>query len=166
MKKIIEKIQNICKENKKVAMFIDMDGTITVYEVYPEGNVKEKMEEEYQKAEPIECIIETLKEINDIPNIDLYILTLAKSLKILKEKQEWLRKYVSFIKEENWIIINKENKEYSKENRDIVKAKKMKEKNDKYDKLILLDYDHKILKETQKFLKENVNVFHISSILI
>ena len=61
MKKIIEKIQNICKENKKVAMFIDMDGTITVYEVYPEGNVKEKMEEEYQKAEPIECIIETLK---------------------------------------------------------------------------------------------------------
>ena len=56
------------------------------------------MEEEYQKAEPIECIIETLKEINDIPNIDLYILTLAKSLKILKEKQEWLRKYVSFIK--------------------------------------------------------------------
>ena len=127
---------------------------------------KEKMEEEYQKAEPIECIIETLKEINDIPNIDLYILTLAKSLKILKEKQEWLRKYVSFIKEENWIIINKENKEYSKENRDIVKAEKMKEKNDKYDKLILLDDDHKILKETQKFLKEKVNVFHISSILI
>ena len=110
--------------------------------------------------------IETLKEINDIPNIDLYILTLAKSLKILKEKQEWLRKYVSFIKEENWIIINKENKEYSKENRDIVKAEKMKEKNDKYDKLILLDDDHKILKETQKFLKEKVNVFHISSILI
>jgi len=42
----------------------------------------------------------------------------------------------------------------------------MKEKNDKYDKLILLDDDHKILKETQKFLKEKVNVFHISSILI
>ena len=107
MKKFIKKIQNICRENKKVAMFIDMDGTITVYEVYPEGNVKEKMEEEYQKAEPIKYIIEILKEINDIPNIDLYILTLAKSLKILKEKQEWLRKYVPFIKEENWIIINK-----------------------------------------------------------
>ena len=50
-------------------------------------------------------IMRKLKEINDIPNIDLYILTLAKSLKILKEKQEWLRKYVPFIKEENWIII-------------------------------------------------------------
>ncbi len=50
------------------------------------------MEEEYQKAEPIECIIETLKEINDIPNIDLYILTLAKSLKILKEKARMVKK--------------------------------------------------------------------------
>ena len=64
MKKFLGKIEQICENNNKVAMFIDMDGTITVYEVYPEGNVKEKMEEEYQKAEPIKYIIEILKEIN------------------------------------------------------------------------------------------------------
>ena len=33
-----------------------------------------------------------------------------------------------FVKENNWIIITKEINEYSKENRDIVKAKKMNEK--------------------------------------
>jgi len=33
------KIDSICKENKKVAMFIDMDGTIVEYTVYPEGAI-------------------------------------------------------------------------------------------------------------------------------
>ena len=36
MNKFLEKINKICRENKKVAMFIDMDGTITVYDIYPE----------------------------------------------------------------------------------------------------------------------------------
>ena len=62
MKKIIEKIQNICKENKKVAMFIDMDGTITVYEVYPEGNVKEKMEDTKHRL----IYINTSKKLKNI----------------------------------------------------------------------------------------------------
>ena len=52
MKKFIEKIEKICKENEKVAMFIDMDGTITVYDIYPENMVNEKMQEEYSQAEP------------------------------------------------------------------------------------------------------------------
>lgn len=42
MKKFIEKIEKICKENEKVAMFIDMDGTITVYDIYPENMVNKK----------------------------------------------------------------------------------------------------------------------------
>ncbi len=99
-------------------------------------------------------------------NIDIYILTLSKSKKITEQKKKWLKKHVPFIKEENWIIITKENNEYSKENRDIIKAEKMKEKNNEYNKLILLDDDHKILKETQKILGEKGQVFHISSILV
>ena len=42
----------------------------------------------------------------------------------------------------------------------------MKEKNNEYNKLILLDDYHKILKETQKILGEKGQVFHISSILV
>ena len=41
MNKFLEKINKICRENKKVAMFIDMDGTITVYDIYPEEIVKQ-----------------------------------------------------------------------------------------------------------------------------
>lgn len=39
MNKFIEKIQKISKENGKTAIFVDMDGTITVYNVYPEHDV-------------------------------------------------------------------------------------------------------------------------------
>ena len=133
-------------------MFIDMDGTITVYDIYPEEIVKQKMQDEYSKAEPAQYIIDILKEINEIPNIDLYILSLSKTLKITEEK--------------NWIIITRELNEYSSENRDIIKAQKIKELKEQYDYSILLDDDHKILKEAQKMLDTKFSPFHISSTLI
>ena len=166
MKKFEEKIKNICKENKKVAMFIDMDGTITEFEVYPEELVTQNMNNGYSKYEPLEYIINILKELNKIPNIDLYILTLSRNSKIVDEKKNWLRKHVNFIKEENWILINKELGEYDKTNRNIIKAEKINEKMNEYDYSILLDDDHKILKETQKMLKNKISVFHISSAII
>ena len=166
MKKFEEKIKNICKENKKVAMFIDMDGTITEFEVYPEELVTQNMNNGYSKYEPLEYIINILKEVNKIPNIDLYILTLSRNSKIVDEKKNWLRKHVNFIKEENWILINKELGEYDKTNRNIIKAEKISEKMNEYDYSILLDDDHKILKEAQKMLKNKISVFHISSAII
>ena len=166
MKKFEEKIKNICKENKKVAMFIDMDGTITEFEVYPEELVTQNMNNGYSKYEPLEYIINILKEVNKIPNIDLYILTLSRNSKIVDEKKNWLRKHVNFIKEENWILINKELGEYDKTNRNIIKAEKINEKMNEYDYSILLDDDHKILKEAQKMLKNKISVFHISSAII
>ena len=158
MKKFIEKIEKICKENEKVAMFIDMDGTITVYDIYPENMVNEKMQEEY--------IIDILEKVNHIPNLDLYILSLSRTVKITKEKKKWLKKYIPFIEEANWIIITKELNEYSKENRNIIKAQKIKDMENEYNYFILLDDDHKILKEAQKLLDGNINVFHISSALV
>ena len=76
------------------------------------------------------------------------------------------RKYVNFIQEKNWIIITKELGEYNKENRDFIKALKMQGKLPIYDFEILLDDDHKVLKETQKLLGNKVKVFHISSAII
>lgn len=166
MNKFIQKIKEIANRNKKVAIFVDMDGTIAVYNVYPEDKVVEKMGEEYSLLEPIDYVLNILKEINQIDNVDIYILSLSKSAKITEEKKLWLKKYVNFIDEKNWILIRKELGEYNKENRDFAKAQKMKEKLNEYDHLILLDDDHKVLKETQKMLGEKVDVFHISGILI
>ena len=83
---------------------------------------------------------------------------------IAEEKYKWLSKYASFIKRENWIVINKEKGEYSSENRNIIKTLKMQEKLNKYDHVILLDDDHKILKETVLMLNDKTHVYHVSSV--
>ncbi len=166
MSKFLEKIKTIASKNKKVAMFVDMDGTITVYGVYQEADVARKMAEDYKTAEPLNYVINILEEINNIPNVDIYILTLSRDKKITEEKEIWLEKYVNFVKPENWIIITKEIGEYNKENRDRIKAEKMKEKLEKYDYAVLLDDDHKVLKEAQKMLGEKASVFHISSAIV
>ena len=165
MDNFYNEIKDKCINNKRVAMFIDMDGTIVEYQVF------EKEELMYEKGKffegrPLNIIIDKLKKINKIENIDLYILTLARSNNIVEEKKQWLKKYVDFVKEENWIILNKEKGEYNKENRNIIKAQKMKEKLNQYDYLIFLDDDHKILKEAKIELKDKIQVYHISSAII
>ena len=83
-----------------------------------------------------------------------------------KEKNIWLEKHVGFIPKENWIVLTKENGDYNKENRDIIKPLKMEEKLDKYEHVILLDDDHKILKQSAEMLKDKADVFHVTSALI
>ena len=161
-----EKIKKICEENNKIAMFIDMDGTIVEYPVYQDADITINSKNLFINQEPVKVIIEELNEINKIKNIDLYILTLAKSNIIVEEKKKWLKKNISFIEENNWIIVNKEQGEYNKENRDYIKGNKIKEKLKEYDYAILLDDDHKILKQTQLELGKKCKVFHISSAII
>ena len=159
-------VKKICDENKKVALFIDMDGTVDEYIVYPEGTITTKTKGIFLNKKPIYVVIEELRKINNIQNIDLYILSLSTSNIIVKEKEDWLKKYIDFIEEKNWIIINKEKGEYNKETRNYIKAEKIKEKLKNYDCTILLDDDHKILKQTQEILKEKCYVFHVSSAIV
>ena len=160
------RIKKICEENEKVAMFIDMDGTIVEYIVFPDEKISTTAKGKFLDAQPIDVVINNLKKINTIENIDLYILSLSRSSIIVNEKKHWLKKYADFIKEENWIIINKENGEYNKENRDFIKSEKIKEKLQEYSCAILLDDDHRILKQTQNDLKDKGYVFHLSSAVI
>lgn len=160
------KIKEICQENKKVALFVDMDGTIVEYNVYPDGSVTNETKEVFLNANPLNVVIDNLRKVNEIENLDIYILSLSRSNIIVEEKKQWLAKYVPFIKKENYIILSKENEEYNKENREFIKSIKMKEKLNEYDFVMLLDDEHKILKRTQKELQEKVKVFHISSFVI
>lgn len=164
--KFCEKIANICKRYKKVALFVDMDGTITEYKVYQSGFITNDTKELFLNAEPVNVIIDNLKEVNNIENLDIYILSLSRSKIINEEKRMWLKKYVPFIEEKNYIILVKENGDYNQENRMIVKAQKMKDKLKEYDYVMLLDDEHKILRETQKELQDKGEVFHVSSAII
>ena len=161
-----EKINNICKKYNKVALFVDMDGTIAEYSVYPDGFITNETKEIFINAQPINIIIKELEKLNKIDNLHIYILTLSKSNIIKNEKKLWLKRYIPFVKESNYIIIVKENNEYSSETRAYIKSQKMKEKLNEYDYVMLLDDDHKILRTAQKELQNKGEVFHISSALI
>ena len=165
MKKFVQRIADLCSENKRVAMFIDMDGTINEYIVFSENTVVKEMKDNYIYISPLSTVLKELEEIGNISNIDLYILSLSRTKNLTQIKKEWRKKYVSFISEENWIILTKENGDYTNENREEIKAMKMQEYTD-YDHLILLDDDHGILKQTSNVLHNKVNVFHISSVFI
>lgn len=166
MKKFLNKINEICKNYEKVAMFIDMDGTINEYTLYSESEILKKMGDNYKNVEPLPEVLEVLKEISKIPNIDLYILSLSKSNRITDEKDIWLEKYANFISKEHWIILTKENGDYDSENRDQIKPLKMQEKLKQYEHAIFLDDDHKILRQAKTMLNNNVDVFHVTSALV
>lgn len=161
-----ENIKRICSEHDKVALFVDMDGTIVEYKVYQDGVITNETKELFLNAEPIQLIIDKLKKISQIDNIEIYILSLSKSNIIKSEKEKWLKKYLPFIKESNYIIPIRENEDYNSETRTFIKGIKMKEKLDIYDYVMLLDDEHKILKATQKELQDKGEVFHISSAII
>lgn len=166
MSKFVNEIKEICKKNKKVDMYIDMDGTIAEYHLYNPEEISRKMEEEYLKNEPLKNVIDVLEEISKINNIEMYILSLSKTKKITEKKKIWLKKYVPFIKEENWIILTKKIGEYSNENRNEIKGKNIELRQKDYDKSIMLDDEQVVLREAKKILNDKIEVFHISSALI
>ena len=166
MSKFVNEIKEICKKNKKEDMYIDMDGTIAEYHLYNPEEISRKMEEEYLKNEPLKNVIDVLEEISKINNIEMYILSLSKTKKITEKKKIWLKKYVPFIKEENWIILTKEIGEYSNENRNEIKGKNIELRQKDYDKSIMLDDEQVVLREAKKILNDKIEVFHISSALI
>lgn len=166
MSKFVNEIKEICKKNKKVDMYIDIDGTIAEYHLYNPEEISRKMEEEYLKNEPLKNVIDVLEEISKINNIEMYILSLSKTKKITEKKKIWLKKYVPFIKEENWIILTKEIGEYSNENRNEIKGKNIELRQKDYDKSIMLDDEQVVLREAKKILNDKIEVFHISSALI
>ena len=60
-----------------------MDGTIVEYEVYPEGFVTNETKELFLNANPLDVVIDNLKSISKIENLDIYILSLSYWLFIL-----------------------------------------------------------------------------------
>ena len=47
MSKFVNEIKEICKKNKKVDMYIDMDGTIAEYHLY--NIIQKKFQEKWKK---------------------------------------------------------------------------------------------------------------------
>ena len=92
-------IKNLSSE-KELVIFVDMDGVISSYDV---GKPLD-----FLNKRPLKENINKLEKINELPNIELYILSICRKNFQIEEKNIWLDKYAPFFKRENRIIISKQ----------------------------------------------------------
>lgn len=91
-------------DNKKIKLFVDMDGVIVDYVV---GSTSD-----FHKRRPLTSSIEKLKEISKNENIELFILSVTRMDEGYNQKQMWLNKYAPFFKEKNRIILSRESNSF------------------------------------------------------
>ena len=134
-------------ENKKIKLFVDMDGVIADY-VYNEAR-------SYDKKRPLYNNIRKLEEISKMSNIELFIFSATRYNEGTNEKHYWLDTYAPFFKKENRIIISREANNMEKSA--ILKAEYLK----KYKRddciLMVIDDDPRNLKEIKR-LNEDIIV--------
>ncbi len=127
-------------KNKKIRIYVDMDGVIADYDV---GKACE-----YDKKRPLLTNIEALREVSKNKNVEMFILSITRMTIGRDEKNRWLDKYVEFIKLENRFII-------SREEHNFMPSKTLKKKfvkNIKRDEsiIIVIDDDPAIIDEIRK----------------
>ena len=140
--------ENYLKElgNKKIKVFVDMDGTIVDYVV---GDVIN-----FEGRRPLTHSIKNLENINNVmQNVEIYVLSVTRMNSGIKQKIEWIQKHVPFIKKENIIIL-------AREDNDFLTAKELKanylEKYKNDDSIIIMVDDDKLVLDEIKLKNPNV----------
>ncbi len=122
-------------KDKKIKLFVDMDGVIADFVVGDAGH--------YDIKRPLFDSIKKLEEISKMPNVELFIFSATRMNSGINEKNYWLDKYAPFFKRENRIILSREANSF-------IESSKLKEDYlKKYEKddsiIILIDDDPKNL---------------------
>lgn len=135
-------------KEKKIKLFVDMDGVIADYEF---GSAKD-----YDKKRPLIDNIKKLEIISSLPNVVMYIFSATRYSEGYEQKNEWLDKYAPFFKKENRIIISRE--ENDMEESATLKALYLKYYDRDDSVIIVIDDDPKNLKAIHK-LNEDVVLY-------
>ena len=131
-------------KNKKVKIFVDMDGVIADY-IFEEAN-------NYDKKRPLYDSIKKLELVSKMPNIELFILSAARKTEGISQKNWWLDTYAPFFKKENRIILSREANNMTESA--ILKANYLKEYKKDDSIIIVIDDDPKNLREIRKISKD------------
>lgn len=148
------KILDYINENsdKTIDIYFDMDGVLAEYNI---GIF------DYEYIRPMNTSINFVKGLLDYKNINIYILSICKTDDVIKQKIDWFKKYMDFFNEDNILLLSKENKDISSEE---YKSNYLKENTNKDHLNIVIDDDIRIIKAIKKN-NEDINVFHVSSII-
>ena len=129
---------------RKIRLYVDMDGVIADYVVGEACN--------YDKKRPLYSNIEKLKEISAKENVELYILSVSRMNIGVEEKNKWLDIHAPFFKKENRVIIPREENEFMSSA--TLKANYVKNIERDSSSIIVIDDDPRILHEIKENCKD------------
>jgi hypothetical protein len=130
--------------DKKIKLFVDMDGVVADYEF---GAPKD-----YDKKRPLYDSIDKLEIISKMPNVELFIFSATRYSTGYEQKHWWLDQYAPFFKSENRIIISREDNGMRESA--ILKAEYLANYERDGSVLILIDDDPRNLKEVRKLCED------------
>lgn len=133
-------------KDKKIKLFVDMDGVIADYDV--------GVPKDYDKKRPLYDSIDKLEIISKMSNVELFILSITRYSAGIEQKNWWLDTYAPFFKKENRVIISREENDMTVS--PILKAEYLKNYERDGSVIILIDDDPRILKQVQEI---NEDVF-------
>ncbi len=140
--KIVEEIEKYALD-KKVKLYVDMDGVIAEYDF---GKPLD-----FLNKRPLLNNIKLLEEISQIKNVDIHILSICKKDFEINDKNVWLDNHAPFFPKNNRHIISKET--YKDTSSADLKINFL---NSQDGFKILIDDDNDILKKVSKNVKDIV----------
>ncbi len=123
--------------DKRIKVFVDMDGVIADYNV--------GVPYDYHLKRPLFDSIKKLEEVSKMSNVELFILSATRKTEGYEQKQGWLDEYAPFFKKENRIIISREANNMEESSK--LKCDFLRNLERDGSILIMIDDDPKILKE-------------------
>ena len=118
-------------KDKNISIYCDMDGVLAEYDI---GNF------DYESIRPLTSTIKKIEDLYKEDNISIYILSICKTNNIVYDKITWFKKHMPFLKQENIILLSKEDNKYQGISSKEIKSNYLKE-NAKNDVNIVIDDD-------------------------
>ena len=138
---------------KEIIMFVDMDGVLASYDVCKPLDFLNKR--------PLTENIEKIKSVSQLPNVELYILSICRKNFQIDEKNSWLDIHAPFFQKDHRTIISKE--EHPNVSSPELKANYL--QNFKTNKqIVLLDDDNYVLHKVMSTVNEII-VFQDSELI-
>ena len=131
-------------KDKKIKIFVDMDGVIADYDF--------GVPRDFDKKRPLYDSIKKLEEISQMENVELWILSITRETEGYEQKQGWLDIYAPFFKKTNRVIISREENGMAAPS--VLKANYLKDYPRDDSILIVIDDDPRVLKEINQSSKD------------
>lgn len=151
-------------KSKKIVLYSDMDGVLVEYGAGEKPLILNNEKNFYLNKRPIFSTINKLKELSDVENIEIGIMSNCYFQEQKQDKILWLEKFCPFIKKENINIIVLNEETYTKETKPYLKVDKILAINEGKEKVcFLIEDNHDIIKHSNK--KYQNLAHHFSEIL-